>query len=218
MAVITISKQYGSLADEIALSLCKKLGYRYFEKRNIHQLAEEAGLSEKDVFDLTVDEIEKKNLFHIVAPHPQQITLGGYASGGTFNYGSAMSTYLNFSSQLDMEHALTMIQSIMRSAVKKGNMVIAGRGGQALFQDTPDVYHVRIIAPLDIRIQNVMAVEKVDSAEAKKMIKKHDSAAESYLKSTYKIDWNNPDLYHLILNSHKLDVEAAVKAISDLIS
>ena len=51
MAVITISRQYGSGGDEIASRVCELLGYRYFDKRMMAQVASEAGLSSKEVID-----------------------------------------------------------------------------------------------------------------------------------------------------------------------
>jgi cytidylate kinase len=46
MAIITISRQVGSGSDEIASQVAKLLGYRYFDKRLMIQVAAEMGLSE----------------------------------------------------------------------------------------------------------------------------------------------------------------------------
>lgn len=218
MASITISKEYGSSAEELSFRVCKLLGYKYFDKSNIFKVAEEAGLSDKDLLDMTVDEMEKKQLFQSVATQITQVPIAGYSSAGNLiNSSSTMTTFMNFQEALDMEHAVSMIQSMLQAVVKKGNIVITGRGGQALFQETPGVFHVRIIAPLDRRIDNVMKMENVDESEAKKIIKKHDNTAADYLKRTYKIDWNDPSLYHLIINTDKVDFDKAAKMIADLV-
>ena len=39
MAVITISRQYGSGGDEVASRLCELLGYRLFDKQMMAQIA-----------------------------------------------------------------------------------------------------------------------------------------------------------------------------------
>ncbi len=49
MAVLTISRQYGSGGDDIADQVCRILGYRHFTKRHIARAAMEAGLSEQEI-------------------------------------------------------------------------------------------------------------------------------------------------------------------------
>ena len=62
MAVITISRQYGSGGDEIATRLWNVLGYRYFDKRLMAQVATEAGLSPTEVVDSSEDNYEARSL------------------------------------------------------------------------------------------------------------------------------------------------------------
>lgn len=218
MASITISREYGSLAEELSFRVCKILGYKYFDKSHIIKVAEEAGLSDKELLDMTVDEMESKNLFQNVATNITQVPVAGYSTAGTLvNSSSTMTTFMNFHESLDMEKAASMIQTILHAVVKKGEMVITGRGGQALFQDNPDVIHVRVIAPLAKRVENVMKQQDVDENEAKKIIKKHDNTAADYLRKTYKIDWSDPTLYHLVINTDKVDFDKAARMIADLV-
>jgi cytidylate kinase len=56
MAVITISRQYGSPGNEIAVRVCEILGYHYFDKRLMAQVASEVGLSEQEIVDFSEEE------------------------------------------------------------------------------------------------------------------------------------------------------------------
>ena len=56
MAVITISRQYGSEGDEIAANVCQVLGYRSFDKQLMAKVATEVGLTEGEVVDFTEDQ------------------------------------------------------------------------------------------------------------------------------------------------------------------
>lgn len=56
MAVITISRPYGSGGDEIAVRVCEMLGYRYFDKRWMAQVAPEVGLNEGEIVDFSEDQ------------------------------------------------------------------------------------------------------------------------------------------------------------------
>jgi cytidylate kinase len=55
MAVITISRQFGSGGDEIAAKVCYMLEYLYFDKQLMLQVAADMGLSEYEVVDFSED-------------------------------------------------------------------------------------------------------------------------------------------------------------------
>lgn len=56
MAVITMSRQYGSGGDEIAVRVCELLGYRYFDKALMAQIAAETALWEGPIVDYSEDD------------------------------------------------------------------------------------------------------------------------------------------------------------------
>ena len=68
MAVITISRQYGSGGDEIARRLCELLGYRLFDKRLLAALASEMGLLGGRVVDLNEYEHERPSFLEQLLP------------------------------------------------------------------------------------------------------------------------------------------------------
>ena len=88
-----------------------------------------------------------------------------------------------------------------------------GRGAQAILREAPDVLHVRIEAPTDVRTQRIMEEARVDEDEARRFIMRKDRATAEYLGRFFDIDWENPALYHLVLNTGKLSVEAAAQII-----
>ena len=63
MAVITFSRQYGSGGDEVADRVRERLGYRYFDKRLMAQVASEMGLSEGEIVDFTEADYEVRGFF-----------------------------------------------------------------------------------------------------------------------------------------------------------
>jgi cytidylate kinase len=52
MAVITISRQYGSGGKEVAQHIYERLGYRYFDKELMIRLGEQLGLAPNQIVDL----------------------------------------------------------------------------------------------------------------------------------------------------------------------
>jgi hypothetical protein len=63
MAVITISRQYGSGGDETAQEICRNTGFRLFDKYVLAQAAVEAGLTEQEAIDFCEDNYRMKNFF-----------------------------------------------------------------------------------------------------------------------------------------------------------
>jgi cytidylate kinase len=111
-----------------------------------------------------------------------------------------------------------MIKGTIRGAYNHGNVVIVGRGGQAVLQEMPDVLHVRIEAPPDVRAQRIQEQENVSAKAAQDTVSERDRGAEAYLKRFYDVDWSDSSLYHLVINTGKWDTEAAAHLVVNAVS
>ena len=60
---------------------------------------------------------------------------------------------------LDENQAIALVHGTIEASCKWGNIVIIGRGGQGILKDKPGVLHVRIEAPLDIRVKRIQDQE-----------------------------------------------------------
>ncbi len=118
---------------------------------------------------------------------------------------------------------LSLVKRAIQEAVRAGNMIIIGRGGQVILKDTPGVLHVRIEAPVEMRIEHVkQQLKKEPGASqsegslvraASDIIANRDMASADYIKRYFNVDWHDPRLYHIVLNLGKLNVEQAVQII-----
>ena len=106
-----------------------------------------------------------------------------------------------------------MTQKIMRRLADEKNVVLMGRGGQAYLAARPDVLHVRIFAPEAVRIQRTVELDDLEPAEASRRLRKLDEQRMRYIKRHYGVDWDAPELYHMILNTDQTGVEAAARII-----
>ena len=73
MAVITISRQYGSEGDEIAANLCQILGYQSFNKQLMMKVAAEVGLTEGEVVDFTEDQHRVRSFLDRLLGNPAPV-------------------------------------------------------------------------------------------------------------------------------------------------
>lgn len=210
MAVITISRQYGSGGDHVAGRVCELLGYRYFDKRMIVRAAIAAGLSEEEITDFSEDEYE----IHTFLDHLMSGWRGPYAITHSHAwqeeiFGVGPKTL----SALDEMKNISLIESAIRVAYRSDNVVIMGRGGQAILQEKTGVLHVRIQAPLKARVERLHRRENYSLEGAQEVALRRDRAAADYLRRFHKIDWNDPLFYHLVISTSQLDTEAAARLI-----
>ncbi len=190
MTVITISRQYGAGGREVAVRVCELLGYRYFDKRLMAEAISEAGLQESEIVDFTEDDYRIRSfLDHLLAfrgPRPvARVRTRDENAGGT---RTRVSTWLNEAQSVEL------VQTAIQAVAKQGNVVIVGRGGQAILKTRPGMLHVRIEAPLEARSQRVCRRENIDLFKAQEKVEKHDLATADYLKRFFNIDWEDPML------------------------
>ena len=75
MAVITISREVGSGGDQIARRLCELLGYRYFDKTLMAQVAKEQGVSDTEVVDFSEDKYRLRGFIDALLGRSARVAL-----------------------------------------------------------------------------------------------------------------------------------------------
>lgn len=210
MAVITISRQYGSGGDEVASQLCELLGYRLFDKRMMAQMASEMGLSAREVVDSQEDRHEVLSLFERLFGHKVSeawVTRDATSGARIVEVG-----------ELDSRRYVETVRNFINCAYEQGKVVILGRGGQAALQGKPGVLHVRIEAPFDERVQRVSDQQRfANPAAARDFVAGRDAAAADYVQSYYGVDSSDPTLYHLVLNTGLWDTGSATQIIAGVL-
>ncbi len=204
MPVITISREYGSGGTQIAQRLCQVLGYSYFDKDLMVQVAGEAGVSEANVVDFSEDTYKMRSFVERLVGRRRLRTDVPPANAG------ATPLRVETLSEAD---GIKLVTDTILAAYDRDNVVIVGRGGQAILQEKPGVLHVRVIAPLGGRALRVKEEHDISLSEATELAQTKDQAAEAYLERFFNIDWDNPMLYHLILNIGKWEIEGAADVI-----
>jgi len=211
VAIITISRQIGSMGDELAERLSQELGYRYFDKLLMTEIAVASGLSEAEVIDYNEDNYKIKNFFEQL--FNRKTPLGKITVKEKDEMGKTVITTKTF----DEENSLAFTQAVIKKLVDWDNVVIVGRGGQILLRNVPHTLHLRVIAPLEFRIENIMKKKGFSREDALKYISEKDRAAQEYLYRFYNVDWNDPELYHMVINMGMWNLDKIVKVIKETI-
>ncbi len=85
--------------------------------------------------------------------------------------------------------------------------VIVGRAGSILLSQVPFCLRVRLIAPLEIRIQRLMEREKLALKAARRLIKQLDRDRAGYYKVNYGVSWKKEEGYDMTINTASLSFE-----------
>ncbi len=97
----------------------------------------------------------------------------------------------------------------------KGNVLIRGWGATYLLRQIPHVLCVRICAPMDFREKVLMdRVGIASRAEAAREIIRNDEAHNGTMQRLFGIDWTDPSLYALTLNTARIPIADCVEQIA----
>jgi cytidylate kinase len=104
-------------------------------------------------------------------------------------------------------------EEILELAVK-GNVLIRGWGATYLLRSVPHVVCVRICAPMVDRERVLMARLGInDRATARREIERNDAAHNGTMQRLFGIDWTDPALYSIVLNTARVPVADCVDHI-----
>ena len=96
---------------------------------------------------------------------------------------------------------------------RAGNVVIVGRGANAVLAHTPGVMHVGLVAPVELRVETMMQRENLDLDEAQAYVRELDEAWHIYFRKYFNTSPTDPSRYHLILNMEKTQASTAAEVI-----
>jgi cytidylate kinase len=108
---------------------------------------------------------------------------------------------------------LQAVQTVIENLAMQGNVIIVGRAGQVILQDHASALHLRVVAPLERRLQRIVNAHGISRQAAKAQIEDSDRFRASYLEHYYNICWDDPSLYHLVINTGQISLETAAEVV-----
>ena len=214
MAVITVARQLGSGGDRIASRIAEALGYELVDRRLVEEIAA--------ITDTSPDEVEKfdekgegriryflkRLLVPEVSPGGFPLSSAAYFPEFGLEFPYVMDRETNEApSYLDRGTYQLLITTVLQEYGQTGNVVIVGRASQIILADQQDAVHLKIVAPLDVRSERVMRAQETDQERARELAEEHDRWRQLYLRNYHKAEWDDPLLYHLTINTDKMDEE-----------
>lgn len=218
MAIVTLSRQLASGGDVVAREVAQALGLRIVDQYIISQAAIEAGVPRVAIEELGYEGqrglVERMlgvvygmpAITTTLESHAKDVPIASVMSGGFF---SPLRPPMDFS----MRGYVRVVGMAIRKLAQDGNVIIVGQGGQVVLQDVPDVLHVQVIAPFARRVVALMARERLERQAAISRLRASDRARADYLQRYHGVNWLDPMLYDLVINTDHLPLPAATAAV-----
>ena len=178
---VTFSRDPGSGGAAIAKAVAEKLGFDFVDKQIISHIAESTNCRQAIVS--AVDEKSRSKIEDMV-------------------HSMLNPEYLD-----DVKYLKELVTLVLVYA-HLGHVVILGRGANFLTPSAQGL-HVRIVAPLDIRIKRAMDFDGINREQAKIAIKKVGDERRNFVKQYYDRDITDSKYYDLVLNTAHFTVTEA---------
>jgi len=111
----------------------------------------------------------------------------------------------------EREKINALLRSVSRAEAQHGNVVMLGRGCFAALQGLSDVLNVRLTAPLGLRIKRVMQDQHMSEDQAAAFVAEKDRLVHDFVKSSYGVTPDDCCMFDLIIDTGKVDPDAAVR-------
>jgi cytidylate kinase len=180
--VITIEREYGCGAGEIAEILSRQLGWKLWDHALTEEIAKQANVdcSAVERCDERVD-----STFYRLA---RVFWRGSYERSS------------HLSDTFDADCMVEMVQQVLQGAAQEGSCVIVGRGAPYFLRERCDAFHVFLYAPRAEKIRRLQASGKTVE-EAEEQVDTIDRDRMAFVKRYYNADWPTRSLYHMMINT-----------------
>ncbi|MBW1607726.1 MAG: cytidylate kinase-like family protein [Deltaproteobacteria bacterium] len=198
MAVITISKEFGTEGEKVASRVAEKLGYEYIGKNLVADIAKELHISESEA--TTFHKTSQSRILRFV----DRYTCSIVQKVVDREHGC-----------LDDKNYYEVTKKLVENVYEAGDVIILGWGSQCLLKGKPDTLHVRLIKDNDLKTKELIQAENLSPKAAKDFIDREEGDLKAYVRQYFNEDWNDAHLYDLIIDMGKISVEKAVDMICD---
>lgn len=104
-------------------------------------------------------------------------------------------------------------EQVLRRQAQTGEGVILGRGAMIVLQDEPRAFFARIDGPAQRRAEQAGRLERIDRETAERRLRQLDRAHADYLRHYYGADIHDCGLYHVVLDSTCIPLQACVEML-----
>ena len=109
------------------------------------------------------------------------------------------------------------VQATLAEWAKDDNLVYHGNAGQELLREIPHVLKVRLMYPIEARIQTIMQKFKFTREQAVRYVEQIDDDRTRRMLQLHSVDWRDSRRYDVTFNIDQLTAEHVVDIILGLV-
>jgi len=182
---VTISREVGSGGRSIGKRVAERLGWEFFDRELVEHMASAAHVRKS-----VIESLDEK-------------TMDGIREW--------ISTLIDRDS-LSHDHYLKHLMTVLMTIAGHGRAVIVGRGANFVLPPERGL-RVRIVAPLEKRIEAIAGMEGLDHVEARRKVIDRDRQMAEFIRLHYNKNLADPVHYDMVLNADSLGIDCCVDII-----
>jgi cytidylate kinase len=198
MTLVGISGAYGAGGSQIGPRLAERLGVPFLDRAIPAAVAERLGTPLEEA--AAHDEALATSWFERL--------LSGFAGMDT---GAPVPLPETVASAQEFRQAT---EEVLRRQIATGEGVILGRGAVILLREHPSALRVRLDGPDERRVAQAMRLQGVDEDTARARMRRQDRTHLAYARHFYDVDLCDRRLYHVVLDSTTLPIDACVELLA----
>lgn len=116
---------------------------------------------------------------------------------------------------IDTDDAIKARSESALEGIARGEAgLVLGRAGAVVLARRPRAFHVRLDGPVARRIDMACEIEGRDEADVRRHQEESDRARTLFVKRLYRVDPASPSLYHMVLDTTALGIDASMDVIA----
>jgi cytidylate kinase len=181
--IITVEREYGCGAGQIARQLSSQLGWKLWDQELTHEIARVANV---DASAVSMCEERVDTTFQRMV---KVFWRGSYERSMKLEH-----------EPFDPDRMVEVGEQVMHKIAEQGNCVIVGRGAPYFLRDRPDVFHVFLYAPRAEKLRRIQSLGKSEH-DAEDLVDTVDRERILFIKHYFGADWPTRSLYHVMINT-----------------
>jgi cytidylate kinase len=110
---------------------------------------------------------------------------------------------------------LTYVESTVLEMAARDNVVLVGRASTVILRDVPHALRVRVIAPERVRAERIERQLGLTADGAREYVHDADRDLAARVRFLYHVDWEDPLLYDVVINTERTSVARAVAMLRE---
>jgi cytidylate kinase len=181
--VITVEREYGSGAGEIARQLSEHLGWKLWDKDLTQEIARVANVDSSAV---SMCEERVDSTFQRLV---KVFWRGSYEPSMKLEH-----------EPFDPDRMVEIGEQVMCEIAERGNCVIVGRGAPYFLRERADTFHVFLYAPRAEKLRRIQTLGR-SLHDAEDLVDTVDRERILFVKHYFGADWPTRSLYHVMINT-----------------